>query len=319
MGTFLKMISFVKVLLVFGYIYSAKGECPAPDDIPIMYDENTFTCATFWAGPGADQWVDACNGGCDTQPDSFTVGDGTDYSVTVSMGSVFVKPGCQLFMYPEANYKGKVNPDTIHGGAGVQFYNNEFGGENIASCGRIIGSYKCRCQQTPVTCIPTDGYEVVMWCDNTAGNASVSCSYEKSIGTSYSQSMSHSMSIDTSISTEMSVDFFRRFSATIGVSLSTGYNWESVSERTMSETETFIVSAHAPPGMVLVIEQAVGRCDDSTVNTEMFRTSHQQKDGKIVYSQVERHQSPTAKKIQKERKFAKDYKHKSHKIFLKNY
>ena len=39
------------------------------------------------------------------------------------------------------------------------------------------------------------------------------------------------------------------------------------------------VSADAPPGYTLVIEQAVGECNgDGTTKTEMYRISHQRKD-----------------------------------------
>ena len=40
--------------------------------------------------------------------------------------------------------------------------------------------------------------------------------------------------------------------------------------------------------MVLIIEQTVGFCDGSEARTEMFRTSHQDRHGNVVFQKVER-------------------------------
>ena len=45
---------------------------------------------------------------------------------------------------------------------------------------------------------------------------------------------------------------------------------------------TVTVEAEAPPGLVLVLEQAVGRCGGSEARTEMFRTSHHDTRGHVV-------------------------------------
>ena len=50
-----------------------------------------------------------------------------------------------------------------------------------------------------------------------------------------------------------------------------------------SEQVTITLEAEAPPGLVLVIEQAVGHCDTSEARTELFRTSHHDKHGNVVY------------------------------------
>ncbi len=42
----------------------------------------------------------------------------------------------------------------------------------------------------------------------------------------------------------------------------------------------------APAGRILVIEQAVGHCDGSSVKTEMYKISHINANGKMVYSQI---------------------------------
>ena len=38
----------------------------------------------------------------------------------------------------------------------------------------------------------------------------------------------------------------------------------------------------------MILEQAVGYCGGSTVRTEMFRTTHQDSEGNIVFQKVDR-------------------------------
>ena len=73
-------------------------------DIPVMWGDQ-FTCARKWWLKGDELGVNACNGYSDTYPDNhdFDAGDGN----MIPMGSIFVKPGCFLYM----------------------FYNEEFGGD----------------------------------------------------------------------------------------------------------------------------------------------------------------------------------------------
>ena len=46
------------------------------------------------------------------------------------------------------------------------------------------------------------------------------------------------------------------------------------------------MQAEAPPGLVLVIEQATGMCDGSDVRTALFRKSHKDSVGNIKYQAV---------------------------------
>ena len=138
---------------------------------------------------------------------------------------------------------------------------------------------------------------MVLYCDNTDGLAEATCSYEKTIGTSYSSSISENMSIDRTIQAELTAQFFGLFSSSIGriivsdtyhhhvvpgSSVSTGYDWTQTSTETRHEQVTVTVSAPAPPGLVLVIEQAVGDCDESQARTEMYRISHHDKMGNVL-------------------------------------
>lgn len=71
----------------------------------------------------------------------------------------------------------------------------------------------------------------------------------------------------------------------MGVSISTGYDWGHVTSETRSDQVTITLEAEAPPGLVLVIEQAVGHCGGSEARTEMFRTSHHDKQGNVVFQE----------------------------------
>ena len=57
---------------------------------------------------------------------------------------------------------------------------------------------------------------MVLYCDNKDGLAEATCSYEKTIGTSYSSSISENMSIDRTIQSELTAQFFGLFSSSIG-------------------------------------------------------------------------------------------------------
>ena len=41
--------------------------------------------------------------------------------------------------------------------------------------------------------------------------------------------------------------------------------------------------SYSYPGTILVIEQAVGHCDGNEAKTEMFRTSHQDSKGNVLF------------------------------------
>ena len=56
------------------------------------------------------------------------------------------------------------------------------------------------------------------------------------------------MSIDTSIEASLSTSFFEFFDASLGVSVSTGYDWTQTSQATKSEEHSFEVQTDVPPG-----------------------------------------------------------------------
>ena len=94
------------------------------------------------------------------------------------------------------------------------------------------------------------------------------------IGTSYSESASQSHSISHSVSSEVEAGFFKLFSANLGYSFETGYDWETASEQAFGATFEITVTAPVEPGTVLYVDQAVGHCGGNEVKTELFKLTH---------------------------------------------
>jgi len=250
------------------------------NDIPIMYiEEQKFTCMKYWNDKGGDYSIDSCNGVSWYYPDEYDhdAGEGLYYP----MGSIFVKPGCTIYMYKEPGYSGESH--VISGPAEV-YRNTHWELRHGSAPGAV--SYKCRCIQKKVDCEPEDSYEVVLWCDGRNSVVETKCTYEKTIGTEFSNEISEGMSIDETIEIEMSMQFWGIFEERMGMSVNTGYDWGHVSTQTKSEQTTITVEGTVPPGLVLVIEQAVGHCSGSEARTDMFKISHQDKDGNVVSQRI---------------------------------
>ena len=82
--------------------------------------------------------------------------------------------------------------------------------------------------------------------------------------------MKESRSVSTEVSAEISAAFWG-VTATMGISKTTGYNWEITDSSTKSEANSFTVQVIVSPGKKVQIQEAVGVCGDSTVHTQMFR------------------------------------------------
>ena len=86
----------------------------------------------------------------------------------------------------------------------------------------------------------------------------------------------------------MEASYFGLFSASIGVSVETGYDWTEVSESTKNEQVTVEVKATVRPGYILQIKQATGKCGDNKANTELFKIVHiEGKSGKVMKEDYE--------------------------------
>jgi len=126
-----------------------------------------------------------------------------------------------------------------------------------------------------------------MQCDNMNNDVETKCSYTKTIGTTWTTEASNSMSIDATIEASMSSSFFGFFSAELGLSVSTGYDWTQTSSQAKSETQEFKVEAVVHPNSILIIEGAEGNCGGNNVKTELFRFTSTDGNGNIISQKLE--------------------------------
>jgi len=280
------------IILIF-WACSTKGECPNINSIPVMNEDSTnFVCAQTWDAPGSVSPIEGCN----TISASYILYKGQDLDATdcclINMGSVIVKAGCTLYGWEHGGYTGRLfeyqGPNVFPNGCTNPY--------DPTTCPPALGvppfangpvSIKCRCQQEPIICVPEDGWERIMQCDNSEGSTATTCKYKKTIGTTYSSEVQNSMSIDVSIEEAMEASYFTLLSETLGISASTGYDWTRTSSETKSEEHSYEVDTDVPPGTIVMIDGAIGRCGGSTSKTELFKISSYDTEGRLLEEKYE--------------------------------
>jgi len=291
------LLTLAAVALFLGGI---GAECPASHEVlPTLYDDDTFNCAVRWRGEGDESPLNSCvdcdgYDGIDSENvyyDGQNLGD-DDEPGYFSFGSFLVKPGCTLTFWEETRFEGDFRDfyDGLEPNNDWGYYWSDPPTEGCANYG--IGSFKCRCQQKMLDCVPEDGWSTILICDNTDGIVDTECEYQLTQGTTWSESTSNSFSIDVGVEYAISAGLFGLFSNELCVSGETGYDWTGVSETTTSKAETFTVKGTAPAGYTLKIEQAIGHCGSGAnteqPNTEMFKTSTLNKLGEVVSVRTEK-------------------------------
>jgi len=281
----------LQLITLFAILFSPlNAECPNIDSLPVLNDAgDEFYCAFNWGDDypwDHDIPLEACNDGShkDTWMDGYDHDLDPDYFHP--FGGLIVKAGCTLYGYSDHGYTG----DRIEYNGPATFPDACTGGHcppqknDIHWC---FPSYKCRCQQDPIICQPSDHYVTIMQCDNSNSDVETKCTYIKKIGTTWSTEASESMSIDTTIEESMSASFFSFFSDDIGISVSTGYDWTHTSSEAKSETQEFKVETVVNPHSILIIEGAEGNCGGNNVKTELFRFTSTDGDGNIISQTLE--------------------------------
>ena len=125
-------------------------------------------------------------------------------------------------------------------------------------------SFACSCQQKLPQCIPKDGWEVesschslyflfffvqmVVTCDNRLSAIKTDCSYEYTLGTTYSNSITESMSVSSTISADIGLEFESLFSASVSSSLTTGYDFARTYDFSQSVSKAITVETSVEPG-----------------------------------------------------------------------
>jgi len=250
---------------------STRSGCPEWDELPRVRDKK-FIGARDYASAGHDIPALSCNGGFIEPLNGYQVTGDAQSGSCFAVGSLFVHAGCTFYGFHDYNFEGqyttlegplfmsKVPVDTFGGW--------ETGNPSVA----CAPSYLVDCHQHYPDCVPSDNWETVASYNNSNSDLPFTFGYKYTIGTSWSYEMSEGMSIDETVSYEMSAAFFEIFEEKLGVSVTTGYNWNEVSTEAMSETKEFSIETDVPAGKSIQIQQTKGKCGDSTVNTEFFRT-----------------------------------------------
>jgi len=262
------MMQISSKLVLFSMCFSLIGAtdwywpytgCPAPYYHYPHQEDGYPVCAWWWNGNGNDWPVDACNGDrYYAQVGDFESGYGYE-----PMGSIYVMPGCTMYLYEDFGFAG--NREEIYDGL---LPNNPY----FASNGVIPGpkSYKCRCYY-PINCVPKDSYEVILQYDNKKGKTPITLTYTKTIGISLSAEVQESLTVSNTTTRSLSRRFFRIFSTTTTFSSTTTYNWKVKVAADFSLTTSLESKITIQPGKTIQLLQAVGKCGDSEVRTSLFK------------------------------------------------
>merc|ERR1711872_178161 len=249
------------------YNGSARSGCPEWDELPRVA-HSKFIGIRYYKDYGHDIPALSCNG------HYYDMLNGYQYSASPGacfpIGSLFVHAGCTFYAFCDNNYEGSY--ETYEG---PLFFSKVPDG---SFCGwaysnkPCVPSYIVDCKQHYPDCVPSDEWKTVASYDNSGSDLPSTFTYKYVIGTSWSTQMSEGMSVDETVSAEMSEGFFDIFETKIGVSVTTGYNWNDMSTEAQSETREFWVQTDVPAGRTLQIQQTKGTCGGSEVNTERFRS-----------------------------------------------
>jgi len=261
------MMQISAKLLLFSMCFSSfagatDGSWPAYTGCPAPYyhyphqEDGYPVCAYWWDGEGNDWPVDACNG------DRYYAPVGDYNSGYEPMGSIYVMPGCTMYLYEDEDFAG--DRKEIYGGL---LPNNPYFDSNGAPPGPK--SYKCRCYY-PITCVPEEGFEVILQYDNRKGKTPVTLKYTKTIGLSLSVAVQKSLSVTNTTTSAVAIRFWNIF-ASLEKSQTTQYNWSVRVEADFSVTTSLESEITILPGKSIQILQAVGKCGDSRVRTSLFK------------------------------------------------
>ena len=188
------------------------------------------------------------------------------------MASIYVHSGCKLHAFQNSNYQGKMitfghqkefNYDVHDQGFGYLCDGNVF----------CVKSYIVECGMIMPDCVPSDEWTSVAYLDNSDSSFPTTFTYEYQIGTDWSTELTQNFETSLTVKAEIKKKFFGLFAVKASATSTTKYNWKKTSYEAMSDLSTFNIATEIPAGKILKIEQARGVCGDSSVKTEMFKTT----------------------------------------------
>ncbi|CAG7785789.1 unnamed protein product [Allacma fusca] len=139
---------------------------------------------------------------------------------------------------------------------------------------------ECHKVHTPaLNCTPTETFQSVSVCDNSAGLEDMVCKFSQTIGIQVSQSSTkaekkaHRFYSDFELNASGGLGSILQasFSTKIGFSQESHYNWVSTTSSIWNKVTQVEVSTSTPPGVITRLEQLVGKCSFYNVDVNYFK------------------------------------------------
>ena len=136
----------------------------------------------------------------------------------------------------------------------------------------------CKIPNPATSCIPSDEWVPIQSCSNQMDDEDIQCSYDLKVGLSTSKSSSQESYSQTqataSLETTLKVTgkvLSASFTASVGMSKTTGFNWGQSSSDTWSSESTQHLQIPVKAGKNVRIDQVKGVCGPYTASASKYR------------------------------------------------
>jgi hypothetical protein len=234
--------------------------CPYPTDLTRMYSDSTFVCARIY-----NDWY--CGGQYVTIEDDTAV---SYFPYSGHADSAVVRPGCKLELYTGINFGGikRTYEEDF-----VEKVSNNVYDPNA-------NSIRCRCAYGYPNCDPEDYFKPIIICDARTSSDPYKCAFKYTIGAELGESLTRGIEMSTSMEKEILDGLGFLFSSVIGMSDTTGYDWNGVTRDVQVGSTTIQGEVDVPPGAYLTVEQVAGECSDSNIYVPFLRVfTYEAEDG----------------------------------------
>jgi len=245
---------------------SLRSGCPDLSELPTVMD-NQFIGMRRYNDLGNDVPGLSCNGKYYDEVDEYQWTGSHDSCRAV--GSLFVHPGCTFTGWCGNDWKGIHHefkgPKFISQVPVRTFCLNTVNHNGWTPC---TGSYVVDCKQHYPDCKASDEWVSIAKKNNSCTPTNCkddTFTYRYKRGSKYSVSMEEGFSVSATVEAEMKKAFFNIFDVTLGVSVTTGYDWSQTTTEDQMEEREFENQILVPSGGCVEIFQAVGKCGESVV------------------------------------------------------
>lgn len=267
------------------------------DDLPLIDNgtsptfKKTILAARIYHGSGDGFTPWSCNGKCTDWPAETRSSFGETKGAMLPMGSVIVNPGCTMYVFSGYNYRGgfitfeagvhplvkQTNKQTNYLYACYTITPSPLG--NAVACAKSV---MFTCVQVFPTCTPSSAWHTVATLDNQHSTVASQFSYTKTIGTKFSTAITNSFGVSVTAKSTFEAGFFDLFAAKTSLSLTIKYDWSRLDTEEKSTDTSYNVEVTLPAGLKVHIEEVVGTCGGSTIQTQMFRVVDSKKNQTLI-------------------------------------